>query len=41
MGSELGIDPATYQRWKAGTKVPSGKYLALVERFLGELQSGA
>jgi len=41
VGSELGIDPATYQRWKAGTKVPSGKYLALVERFLGELQSGA
>ena len=37
---QLGVDPDTLRRWERGMRTPRGKYLALVERFLGSHRSG-
>ena len=40
VAQRLGVDPATLGRWERGVREPRGKYLALVERFVGDLRIG-
>jgi ribosome-binding protein aMBF1 (putative translation factor) len=40
LAKRLRVDPDTLRLWECGVRTPQGKYLALVERFLEELQSG-
>ncbi len=40
LARRLGLDEETLARWERGTRQPRGKYLTLVERFLGDLRSG-
>ncbi|MDB4433451.1 helix-turn-helix transcriptional regulator [bacterium] len=40
LARRLGLDEETLARWERGTRQPRGKYLTLVERFLGGLLSG-
>ncbi len=40
LAQRLEVDPATLGRWERGVREPRGKYLALVERFVGDLRTG-
>ena len=40
LAQRVGLDEETLARWERGTRQPRGKYLTLVERFLGDLQRG-
>ncbi len=35
LARQLGLDAETLARWERGTRQPRGKYLTLVEEFLG------
>jgi ribosome-binding protein aMBF1 (putative translation factor) len=40
LAKKLGVDTDTLRRWEHGIRIPRGKHLVLVERFLGDLGTG-
>jgi DNA-binding transcriptional regulator YiaG len=40
LAKQLGVDPDTLRRWERGIIIPRGKHLALVQWFLGALETG-